>query len=160
MLTKNDVLPSLVVIVGVISMGNPNGMLAHWRESINTSVSPHQVQAGEFAITMPPNWKFKDNTLSLGDGTVCEVRQSPKTSQTMNKLLELLKQKYPTLKVVENATHQVLVLNHEKTIIVFEGSNQYLLVTVPLSHVSELLKGLSLGAAAIDLPGTPQPVAL
>jgi hypothetical protein len=160
MISKSDILPSLVAVVGVVSLANPDGMLEQWRKSIHASVSPQQIQAGEFSMTIPVNWKFQEDALVLSDGTSCEVRQSPKSPHTMSRLLDVLRQKYPNLKVVENTTHQVLVLNQEKTIIVFEGVNQYLFLTVPLSHVPELLKGFSLGNEQSPEPGTPQPVSL
>lgn len=160
MISKSDILPSLVAVVGVVSLANPNGMLEQWRKTIHDSLSPKHVQAGEFSMTIPPNWEFKADALVLSDGTSCEVRQSPKSAHTMSRLLNVLRQKYPNLKIVENSTHQVLVLNQDKTIIVFEGTNQYLLLTVPLSHVPELLKGFSLGNEQSPHPGTPQPVSL
>jgi hypothetical protein len=160
MITKSDILPSLVAVVSVVSLANPNGMLEQWRESLHSSLSPKQIRSGEFTMTIPPSWEFHENALILSDGTNCEVRQSPKTPQTMSRLLAVLQQKYPKLKVVENTTHQVLVLNQEKTIVIFEGAQEYLLITVPLSHVSELLKGFSLGSPQNAQTGTPQPVAL
>lgn len=160
MISKSDILPSLVAVVSVVSLANPNSMLEQWKQSIHSSLSPKQVQAGEFSMTIPPNWTFQEGVLILSDGTSCEVRQSPKSPHTISRLLDVLREKYPNLKVVENSTHQVLVLNQDKTIIIFEGSNQYLLLTVPLSHVAELLRGFSLGNEQSPQPGTPQPVSL
>jgi len=143
MITKSDILPCLVAIVGLTNVVSPDGMLHQWQKSLQSSLQDQQFQVGSFTVSIPPNWDYQEDTVYLPDGTSCEIKQSARSTDTLDRLVNLLEKKYPGLKVVDNNSQKVIVLNQEKTIVAYENSEQYMLVTVPLQRVSDLLRGFS-----------------
>lgn len=157
-LRKTDILPILVIVIGVVQLFNPEGHIREWQKAIFTakenqqehenanSVAKNQIniQVGKTSISVPSTWTVSNNTVTVPNQGTADIKTAKLNPDTLEKLIARLGQKYPSVSTEKSPTSKetVIRLNENQAIIAYEGNDEIILFSLPSSMIGELVSGV------------------